>query len=114
MDETEVKKMTAKITPLHDRVLVRRLEEEETAKGGVIIPDTAKEKPHEGEVIAVGNGKMEKGRRIPLDVKVGDRILFGKYTGNDIKIDDQEYLIFREEEILAKFSGMAKAASGKK
>jgi len=106
--------MTAKITPLHDRVLVRRLEEEETAKGGIIIPDTAKEKPHEGEVIAVGNGKMEKGRRIPLDVKVGDRILFGKYTGNDIKIDGQEYLILREEEILVKVGGIAKAASGKK
>jgi len=106
--------MTAKITPLHDRVLVRRLEEEETAKGGIIVPDTAKEKPHEGEVIAVGNGKMEKGRRIPLDVKVGDRILFGKYTGNDIRIDGQEYLILREEEILVKVGGIAKAASGKK
>ena len=106
--------MTAKITPLHDRVLVRRLEEEETAKGGIIVPDTAKEKPHEGEVIAVGNGKMEKGRRIPLDVKVGDRILFGKYTGNDIKIDGQEYQILREEEILVKVGGIAKAASGKK
>jgi chaperonin GroES len=114
MDETEVKKMALNITPLHDRVLVRRLEEEETAKGGIIIPDTAKEKPHEGEVIAVGNGKMEKGRRIPLDVNVGDRILFGKYTGNDIKIDGQEYLILREEEILAKVGGIAKAASGKK
>ncbi len=114
MDETEVKKMAVNITPLHDRVLVRRLEEEETAKGGIIIPDTAKEKPHEGEVIAVGNGKMEKGRRIPLDVKVGDRILFGKYTGNDIKIDGQEYLILREEEILVKVGAIAKAASGKK
>src|SRR5258707_7866425 len=106
--------MTVNITPLHDRVLVRRLEEKETAKGGIIIPDTAKEKPQEGEVMAVGAGKMEKGRRIPLDVKVGDRILFGKYTGSDIRIDDQEYLIFREEEILARLSGMAKAASGKK
>ena len=83
--------MTVNVTPLHDRVLVRRLEEKETAKGGIIIPDTAKEKP-----------------------QVGDRILFGKYTGNDITIDDQEYLILREEEILAKVSGMAKAASGKK
>ncbi|MGB9430820.1 MAG: co-chaperone GroES [Candidatus Acidiferrum sp.] len=101
------------IIPLHDRVLVRRLEEKETAKGGIIIPDTAKEKPHEGEVIAIGSGKMEKGHRVPLDVKVGDRILFGKYTGNDIKIDDQEYLILREEEILAKVGGIAKAA-GKK
>jgi len=106
--------MTVNITPLHDRVLVRRLDEKETAKGGIIIPDTAKEKPQEGEVMAVGAGKMEKGRRIPLVVKAGERILFGKYTGNDIKIDDQEYLILREEEILAKFSGMAKAASSKK
>ena len=106
--------MTLNITPLHDRVLVRRLEEKETAKGGIIIPDTAKEKPHEGEVIAVGAGKLEKGHRVPLDVKIGDRILFGKYTGNDIKIDDQEYLIFREEEILVKVSGMARAASSKK
>jgi chaperonin GroES len=106
--------MAVNITPLHDRVLVRRLEEKETAKGGIIIPDTAKEKPHEGEVIAVGAGKMEKGHRIPLDVKVGDRILFGKYTGNDITIDDQEYLILREDEILAKVGGMTKAASSKR
>ena len=106
--------MTMNITPLHDRVLVRRLEEKETAKGGIIIPDSAKEKPQEGEVVAIGAGKMDKDRRVPLDVKVGDRILFGKYTGNDIKIDDQEYLILREEEILAKLSGMAKSASGKK
>src|ERR1700687_1736481 len=114
MDSEEAREMTVNITPLHDRVLVRRLEEEETAKGGIIIPDMAKEKPHEGEVIAVGSGKMEKGRRIPLDVKVGDRILFGKYTGNDIKLDGQEYLILREEEILVKVGGIAKAASGKK
>ena len=114
MDSMEVKEMTMNITPLHDRVLVRRLEEKETAKGGIIIPDTAKKKPHEGEVIALGAGKMEKGHRVPLDVKVGDRILFGKYTGNDIKIDDQEYLILREDEILVKVSGMTKAASGKK
>lgn len=106
--------MAVNIIPLHDRVLVRRLEEKETAKGGIIIPDTAKEKPHEGEIIAVGAGKFEKRHRIPLDVKVGDRILFGKYTGNDIKIDDQEYLILREEEILAKVGGIAKAASGKR
>ena len=106
--------MPVNVTPLHDRVLVRRLEEKETAKGGIIIPDTAKEKPHEGEVMAIGAGKIEKGKRVPLDVKVGDRILFGKYTGNDILVDDQEYLILREEEILAKISGMAKAASGKK
>ncbi len=114
MDYVEGREMTVHVTPLHDRVLVRRLEEKETAKGGIIIPDTAKEKPQEGEVMAVGAGKIEKGHRVPLDVKVGDRILFGKYTGNDIKIDDQEYLILREEEILVKLSGMAKAASGKK
>ena len=106
--------MTVQIAPLHDRVLVRRLEEKETAKGGIIIPDTAKEKPQEGEVMAVGAGKIDKGKRVPLDVKVGDRILFGKYTGNDITMDGQEYLILREEEILAKLSGIAKAASGKR
>jgi chaperonin GroES len=106
--------MAFNVTPLHDRVLVQRLEEKESARGGIIIPDTAKEKPQEGEVVAIGAGRIEKGKRIPLDVKVGDRILFGKYTGNDIKIDDREYLILREEEILAKISGMAKAASGKK
>ena len=106
--------MPVNVTPLHDRVLVRRLEEKETAKGGIIIPDTAKEKPQEGEVVSIGAGKIEKGKRVPLDVKVGDRILFGKYTGNDITIADQEYLILREEEILAKISGMAKAASSKK
>jgi len=106
--------MTMNITPLHDRVLVRRLDGKEMAKGGIIIPDTAKEKPHEGEVMAVGAGKIEKGLRIPLDVKVGDRIMFGKYTGNEINIDDHEYLILREEEILVRVTGMAKAASGKK
>src|ERR1700723_3040314 len=110
----EVKEMPVNVTPLRDRVLVRRLEEKETAKGGIIIPDMAKEKPQEGEVVAIGAGKIEKGKRVPLDVKVGDRILLGKYTGNDITIDDQEYMILREEEILAKISGMAKAASGKK
>src|SRR5437879_13444730 len=98
MDGMEVKEMTVNITPLHDRVLVRRLEEKETAKGGIIIPDTAKEKPHEGEVMAIGAGKIEKGHRIPLDVKVGDRILFGTYTGNDINIADHEYLILRDDE----------------
>jgi len=113
MDERRLE-MTVNVTPLHDRVLVRRLEEKETPKGGIIIPDTAKEKPQEGEVMAVGAGKIEKGHRVPVDVKVGDRILFGKYTGSEIKIDDQEYLILREEEILAKLSGIAKAASGKK
>jgi chaperonin GroES len=106
--------MSVQIAPLHDRVLVRRLEEKETAKGGIIIPDTAKEKPQEGEVIAVGAGKIEKGKRVPPDVKAGDRILFGKYTGNDITLEGQEYLILREEDILAKLSGIAKAASGRK
>ena len=107
--------MAVNITPLHDRVLVRRLEEKETVKGGIINPDTAKEKPQEGEVIAVGAGKInEKGDRVALDVKVGDRILFGKYSGNDIKIDDEEYMILKEDEILAKIGGSAKAAGGKR
>ncbi len=106
--------MAVNVTPLHDRVLIRRIEEKESIKGGIIIPDTAKEKPQEGEVIAVGAGKIEKGARVPLDVKAGDRVLFGKYSGNDIKIDEQEYLILREDEILAKLSGAAKAASGRK
>lgn len=102
------------VIPLHDRVLVMRMAEKETVKGGIIIPDTAKEKPQEGVVMAVGAGKIEKGKRVPLSVKLGDRILFGKYTGSEIKIDDQEYLILREDEILAKLGGMAKAASGKR
>ena len=80
--------MAVNVTPLHDRVLVKRIEEKETVKGGIIIPDTAKEKPQEGEVIAVGAGKIEKGERVPLDVKAGDRILFGKYSGTEIKIED--------------------------
>lgn len=91
-----------RIRPLHDRVLVRRLEEEEQKVGGIIIPDTAKEKPQQGEVIGVGNGKLlETGERVPLDVKVGDRVLFGKYSGADVKIEGEEYLILREDEILA-------------
>jgi len=106
--------MAVNVTPLHDRVLVKRIEEKETAKGGIIIPDTAKEKPQEGEVIAAGAGKIEKGERVPLDVKAGDRVLFGKYSGTEIRIEDQEYLILREDEILAKISGAAKAAGGKK
>ena len=107
--------MAVNITPLHDRVLVRRLEEKESVKGGIIIPDTAKEKPQEGEVIAVGLGKLnDKGERIPLDVRAGDRVLFGKYSGNDIKIDDEEFMILKEDEVLAKLGGAAKAAGGKK
>jgi chaperonin GroES len=106
--------MAVNITPLHDRVLVRRVEEKESVKGGIIIPDTAKEKPQEGEVVAVGAGKInDKGDRIALDVKVGDRVLFGKYSGNDIKVDDEEYMILKEDEILAKLGAAAKAA-GKK
>jgi chaperonin GroES len=90
-----------KIRPLHDRVIVQRLEEEEKTKGGIIIPDTAKEKPQEGKVIAVGPGKiLENGTKITLDVKVGDKILFGKYSGTEIKIEGEEFLMMREEDIL--------------
>jgi chaperonin GroES len=106
--------MAVNITPLHDRVLIKRIEEKESVKGGIIIPDTAKEKPQEGEVIAVGAGKIEKGERVPLDVKAGDRILFGKYSGTEIKIEEQEYLILREEEILARLGAQAKAAGSRK
>ncbi|MGE5848978.1 MAG: co-chaperone GroES [Candidatus Methylomirabilota bacterium] len=90
-----------KIKPLQDRILVKRLEEKEIKKGGIIIPDTAKEKPQEGEVVAVGPGKVgEDGKRQPMDVKVGDKILFGKYSGSEVKLGDQEYLIMREEDVL--------------
>ncbi len=90
-----------KVRPLQDRLLVRRVEEQERTKGGIIIPDTAKERPLEGEVIAVGNGKrLEDGTLVPLDVKKGDRILFGKYSGTEIKVDGIEHLILREEEVL--------------
>jgi chaperonin GroES len=108
--------MSVNVTPLHDRVLIKRIEEKETVKGGIIIPDTAKEKPQEGEVIAVGAGKTnDEGKRVALDVKAGDRVLFGKYSGTEIKVDDVDYLILREDEILAKLSGAAKAAgSGRK
>ena len=100
----------AKLTPLHDRILVRRIDEGETVRGGIIIPDTAKEKPQEGEVIAVGAGKKnDKGERQPVDVKEGDRILFGKYAGNEIKIDNEEFLIIREEEVLGILTGAAKS-----
>ena len=91
-----------KIRPLQDRVIVKRVKEEEKSKGGIIIPDTAKEKPQEGKVIAVGTGKMtDEGKRIGLDVKVGDRILFGKYAGNDVTIGDEEYVIMREDDVFA-------------
>jgi chaperonin GroES len=105
--------MAIDVTPLHDRILVKRIEEKETVKGGIIIPDTAKEKPQEGEVVAVGAGKLHEGKRMPLDVQVGDRVLFGKYSGNDIKIDEQEYLILREDDVLAKLGKAAKAASSR-
>jgi chaperonin GroES len=91
-----------KIRPLHDRILVKREEEKEVKKGGIIIPDTAKEKPQEGKVIAVGTGKVnDEGKKVPLDVKAGDKILFGKYSGSEVKLDDEEYLILREEDVLA-------------
>jgi chaperonin GroES len=91
-----------KVRPLHDRLLVRRIEEKETARGGIVIPDTAREKPMEGKVLAVGNGRvLEDGTTLALDVKVGDRILFGKYSGTEIKIDGEEVLIVREDEVLA-------------
>ena len=92
----------AKVRPLHDRLLVKRIEEAETVKGGIIIPDSAKEKPQEGKVIAVGNGKiLDNGSKVALDVKAGDKILFGKYSGTDIKLDGEEYMILREDEVLA-------------
>jgi chaperonin GroES len=91
-----------KIRPLHDRILVERVEEKEVRKGGIIIPDTAKEKPQEGRVIAAGAGKLgDDGKRIPMDVRAGDRILFGKYSGSEVKLDDKEYLILREDDVLA-------------
>jgi chaperonin GroES len=90
------------VKPLHDRIIVRRLEEEEKTKGGIIIPDTAKEKPIEGKVIAVGTGKMKKdGTKLPLEVKKGDRILFAKYSGTEVKVDGEEHLIMKEEDVLA-------------
>jgi chaperonin GroES len=91
-----------RIKPLHDRIIVKRLEEEEKTKGGIIIPDTAKEKPIEGKVIAVGDGRIKKdGTKIPLELKVGDRVLFAKYGGTEVKIDGEEHLMMREEDILA-------------
>jgi chaperonin GroES len=99
----------AKLTPLHDRILVRRVEEAETTRGGIIIPDSAKDKPQEGEVIAVGKGKSnDEGKVFPLAVKEGDRILFGKYAGTEIKIDGEDFVIMREEEVLGILTGAAK------
>ncbi len=99
-----------KVRPLHDRILVKRIEEGEQKVGGIIIPDTAKEKPQQGKVVAVGAGKVkEDGSRVPLDVKDGDTVLFGKYSGQEIKLDGEEYLIMREDEILAILSEAAKA-----
>jgi chaperonin GroES len=103
--------MAHKLTPLHDRILVRRVEEAETTRGGIIIPDSAKDKPQEGEVISVGKGKIsEDGKVRPLDVKEGDRILFGKYAGTEIKIDGDEFVIMREEEVLGILHAASKAA----
>ncbi len=98
---SEKKAAASSLTPLHDRVVVRRIEEGETIRGGIIIPDSAKEKPQEGEIIAVGKGKSnDEGKVFPLDVKAGDTILFGKYSGTEIKLDGEEFLIMREEEVL--------------
>jgi len=107
--------MATTIRPLHDRVIIKRLDEDEQIRGGIIIPDTAREKPQQGEVIAAGEGKFrEDGTRQPLDVKAGDRVLFGKYGGSEVKIDDEEYLIMREDEILGVFRTTAKAKSAGK
>ena len=99
------------IRPLYDRIVVKRIEQQEVMQGGLYIPDSAKEKPQEGEVIAVGRGKrLEDGKLVPLDVQVGDRILFGKYSGSDIKLDGDEYLIMREDEVLGILDAAPKAA----
>lgn len=106
--------MATSIRPLHDRIIVKRIEEGEQIRGGIIIPDTAKEKPQEGEVIAAGEGKYkDDGTRQTLDVKVGDRVLFGKYSGSEIKLDGEEYLIMREDEILGIIERAGKAKGGK-
>jgi len=95
-----------KLRPLADRVVIKRIEEEEVRKGGIIIPDTAKEKPQKGEVVAVGPGRLdEKGNRIPMEVKVGDKVLFSKYAGTEVKIGDEEYLVMREDDILCIIEG---------
>ena len=98
--------MATKFTPLHDRILVRRVDEANTTRGGIIIPDSAKDKPQEGEVVSAGKGKIsEEGKVRPLDVKEGDRILFGKYSGTEIKIDGEDFIIMREEEVLGVLTG---------
>lgn len=100
--------MASKIRPLQDRVIVKRTDEAEQMRGGLYIPDTAKEKPQEGEIIAVGPGKVENGNKIELTVKVGDKVLFGKYSGTEVKLDGEEYLIMREDDILGIIEGAAK------
>jgi chaperonin GroES len=103
-----------KVRPLHDRILLKRIEEKESIKGGILIPDTAKEKPQEGLVVAVGNGKiLENGTRISLEVKEGDRVLFGKYSGTEIKLDGEEYLIVREDDVLGILTESAKSKASK-
>jgi len=108
--------MATKFTPLHDRILVRRIEEAGTTRGGIIIPDTAKDKPQEGEVVSAGKGKSnEEGKIQPLELKEGDRILFGKYSGTEIKLDGEDFIIMREEEVLGVITGAASSAgAGKK
>jgi chaperonin GroES len=107
--------MATKFTPLHDRILVRRVEEVDTSRGGIIIPDSAKDKPQEGEVISVGKGKTnDEGKLFPLALKEGDSILFGKYSGTEINIDGEDFLIMKEEEVLGVISGAAKKEAAKK
>ncbi len=102
--------MASKIRPLHDRLIVKRIEDNEQMRGGLYIPDTAKEKPQEGEVIAAGTGKiLENGTKLEMGVKVGDRILFGKYSGTEVKLDGEEYLIMREDDVLGVIEGATKA-----
>ena len=106
--------MAVSIRPLNDRIIVRRVEEQEQMRGGLYIPDTAKEKPQEGEVIAVGNGRLlDNGTRISIDVKAGDKVLFGKYSGTEVKLDGEEYLILREDDILGVIEGAAKGKGAK-
>jgi chaperonin GroES len=103
--------MATTIRPLNDRIIVKRFEDNEQMRGGLYIPDTAKEKPQEGEVVAVGQGKLlENGTRVPMDVKAGDRVLFGKYSGTEVKLDGEEYLILREDDILGVVEGASKKA----